>query len=96
MGAGSRADHRATIRSIPCVENHKPCVVNEAIGIFEALGETTRRKRLSHGIPREIDRPRGRKEPPAAEIVVHKETEPQQPRRTQAGVMRQHKSQRDG
>ncbi len=83
-GARTGADFGAAIGRVARGENHKPRVVDEAIGIFEAPGVAVGNQRLSDLVVRKIDRARRRQQMPAADMVVKEQAEPQQPGRAQA------------
>ena len=82
------------IGGIACREHDQARVIDEAVGVLKAFGEAARRERLTDRIACQIHRARRGKQATPAEIVVHEETEAQQPGRAQTGVMRQHKTQR--
>ena len=92
--AGSGPDDGAARSRIERVEQHQPRVVDEAVGIFEAAGEPALGERFAQAIVGEIERPCRWQELSAAEMVIKKETEPQQPGGSKLVVVRQHEAQR--
>ncbi len=92
--AGAGADFGAAIGGVARGEHHQARVVDEAVGIFKSLGVAVRHQRLADLVAGQIDRAGRRQQMPAADMVVEKQPEPQQPGRAQAGMMRQHESQR--
>ena len=87
-------DDRAAGHSIERVEQDQPRVVDEAVGIFEGAAEPALRERFARGIRREIERPGRRQKLPAAEVIIEKQPEPQQPGRPQLLMMRKDEAQR--
>ena len=92
--AGAGADFSAAIGGVARGENHKPRVVDKAVGIFEAFGIAIGRQRLSDFVTAEIDRTRRRQQVPAADVVVKEKPEPQEPGRPKPVVVRQHEAKR--
>ena len=76
------------------VEQHQPRVVDEAVGVFEALREQPLGERFARGVALEIERAGRRQQLAAAEMVVKEQPEPEQPGRPQLAVMRQDEPQR--
>jgi hypothetical protein len=86
---GPRADVRAALGCVAGIERDEARILHPAIGILEALGELGLKNAVvqpAHGGSGQAFA--------AAEMVVEKQAEPQQPSRAQAGVMRQHEAQR--
>ena len=87
-------DFGAAIGGIARGEHDEARVVDEAVGIFKALGVAVGDQRLADLVMREIDRTRRRQQLTAADMVVQEQPQPQQPGRTQARVVRQNETQR--
>src|SRR6185312_8365969 len=92
--AGAGANLGAAVRGIARVERHEPRIVDKAVGIFEAFGVAAANQRTADRIMDEIDRARGREQMAPPDMVVEKEAEPEQPGWAQAGMVRQHESER--
>ena len=92
--AGAGADLGAAIGRIARGQHHQARVVDEAVGIFEALGVAVGDQGLAHLVMGEIDRAGRRQQIPAADMVVQEQPEPQQPGRPQPGMVRQNETQR--
>ena len=71
----------------------QPRIIHPAIGVFEAA-HARGFQRSTRGIGPQIERARRRQAPPAAQMVVEEQAEPQQPGGAQGAVMRQHETQR--
>ena len=75
------------------VGDDQPRVVAAAVGIGEAAAEF-RLERGARGMPREIDRLRGREALARRQVVVDEEAEPDHPARPLSVDVRQHEAQR--
>ena len=91
---GAGADFGAAIGGIARGEHDEARVVDEAVGIFKALGVAVGDQRLSDLVAGEIDRARRRQQIAAADMVVEEQPEAQQPGRAQPGMVRQNETQR--
>ena len=92
--AGAGANLGAAIGGIARSQRDQPRVVDEAVGIFEALGVAPGDQRLADHVAGQIERARRGQQVPAADVIVEEEAEPQQPGRAQAGMVRQNETQR--
>ena len=92
--ARAGADVGAAIGGVARGENHQPRVIDEAVGIFKALRVAVGDQGLADLVARQIDRARRRQQMPAADMIVEKQPEPQQPGRPQPGMVRQHEAKR--
>ena len=95
LEAGAGADHRAARRGVAGVQHHEPGVVDPAVGVFEGLDEA-RLQRLARRVAAEVEGAGAGQDPPAAEVVVDRQAEAEQPGGPEAGVVRQHEAQRPG
>ena len=93
-GAGAGADVGAAVGGVARGEHDEPRVVDEAVGIFEGARVSAGCERMADGVGGEIDRAGRRQQVAPADMVVKEQAEPQQPGRAQAGVVRQHETQR--
>ena len=75
------------------VEHDQPRIVDPAVRIFEA-GAEFRRQRHARGMAAQVDRPRRRQLPAAADMVIEEQPQPQQPLGPQAFDMGQDEAQR--
>ncbi len=91
--AGAGADVGAAIGGVARGQHHQPRVIDEAVGIFEALCVAAGDEGMADGVAGEIDRAGRRQQIAAADMVVKEQAEPQQPGRAQAGVVRQNETQ---
>ena len=92
--AGAGADHGTAVGGIARGQHHEAGVIDEAIGIFEAAGKAAGRQRPPDLITRQIERAGRRQQLAAADMIVEEQSQPQQPCRPQAAMVRQHEAQR--
>ena len=93
-GARSGFDRRPTIRRVARVQHDEARIVHRAVGEFKTAMKFARSQRRAETIGCEIERARARQQFAAAEMVIDKKPQSQQPGRPQAVVMRQDQPQR--
>ena len=94
MGAGGPGQNLcAPLCRIQSVQHHQPRIIDPAIGIFKPA-RVLIKDRGTFRVAPQIQRPRPRQLFPPAKMVVQKQPQPDQPRRTVVGRMRQHKAHR--
>ena len=80
-GARTGTDFGAAVGRVARGEDHQPRVIDKAIRIFKAPGVAIGNQGPADLVARKVDRARRRQQMPAADMVVKKQAEPQQPGR---------------
>ena len=93
QAGGAGQNFRAKIGGRAGVEHHQARILHPAIRIFKRGGEIGPQRRAGR-VRRQAQHLRRRQALAAAEMVIQKQPEPQQPGRAQALMVRQHKAQR--